>query len=101
MLTLLFMGIVAVSFALTNKEKPEAKTEKKTPTTWRYTGTSTAEGQFRLASNWEIGNGSSCGPNGNKPCQLTADAADKTELTEHLAGLTNAEVMGIVDSKKN
>lgn len=101
MLTLLFMGIVAVSFALTNKEKPEAKIEKKVATTWNYVGP--ANGDFSDENNWELGASTnpSCREDGNIPCQLTAEAADKDELHDHLDGMSNSEVLDISDSKRN
>ncbi len=86
----LIIAVVTMSFKMAN-----------TTTQWHYIGNSTTEGQFRQASNWSQGAGSGCGPNGTKPCQLTANASDETELAAYLDGLSNAEVMDIVDSKKN
>lgn len=101
MLTLLFMGIVAVSFALTNKEKPEAKIEKKVATTWNYVGTANP-GVFSDENNWEQGTSTNpnCGTDGDIPCELIAEAADKEELADHLEGMSNSAVLAISNSKR-
>lgn len=101
-LTLLFVGLVGLTFALNREAKTEIKTERKVATTWNYVGTANP-GVFSDPANWEPGASTnpSCGENGNIPCQLTADATDKDELRDHLDGMSNNEVLDISDSKRN
>lgn len=106
-LTLLFMGLVGLTFALNNKpavaakSEAEVKTEAKLLTTWRYVGTANP-GVFADEANWEIGASSdpNCADEGDIPCQLTAEAADENELRDHLDGMSNTQVLDISDSKK-
>lgn len=100
MLTLSLIGVVAMSFALVNEEKPEAKTETKASIAWRYVGTDNP-GVFSHAANWTQGEGSGCGPTGDTPCQLTADASNQTELAAYLAGRDNNNVLAISDSRRD
>lgn len=100
MLTLLLIGVVAMSFTLVNKEKSEAKTERKAATLFHYASESTSPGAFANPDNWEPGAGSvACGTGENKPCQITAE--DEADLESKLAGKNNTQVMGIVNNKRN
>ena len=102
MLTLLLIGVVAMSFTLVNKEKSEAKTEVKAPTTWRYNSSSTTEGAFANGSNWVKGSGSGCGTNGDKPCQIIVDADDPSELTDYFGDMSNEEILDLLpNSRRN
>lgn len=100
MLTLLLIGVVAMSFTLVNKGKSEAKTEVKVATLFHYASESTSPGAFANPDNWQPGAGSvACGTGENKPCQITAE--DEEDLESMLAGKNNAQVLGIVSSKRN
>lgn len=100
MFTLLLIGVVAMSFTLVNKGKSEVKTEAKAATIWRYVGTANP-GVFSDAANWTQGTGSGCGPVGDTPCQLTADASTPTQLSTYLAGRDNNNVLSISDSRRD
>lgn len=98
MLTLSLIGVVAMSFALVNKETPEAKTEVKATTAWRYIGT--ASQPFNDASLWELGTGSGCSSSGPRPCQLNIEAADENELDVLFSSLSSTDVYNM-SSKRN
>lgn len=93
MLTLLLIGVVAMSFTLVNKGKSEPKTVVKAPTTWHYTDTENP-GVYTDAANWEKGS-ASCGLSGTKPCQISVEASDETELAAYFSGMDNDDVLAI------
>lgn len=91
MVAALAIGAVTMSFKMAD-----------TATLWHYTSNSTAAGAFADASNWAQGAGSSCGTSGTKPCQISVDAANQTELGEYLDGMDNNAVLAInPNSKRN
>lgn len=65
-----------------------------TATVWHYTDTENP-GVFNDAANWEQGAASGCLPSGTKPCQISVDAANETELATYLSGMDNDDVLAI------
>lgn len=106
-LTKKLMGaVVAIALVLTTiltfafKAGDSKNHKKQEATIWHYTNNSTTAGAFANASNWAQGAGSGCGPSGNKPCEITVDAADESELDTYLSGLSNPQVLAINPSSK-
>lgn len=99
MLTLSLIGVVAMSFALVNKETPEAKAEVKVQTTFHYASESTSPGAFANPDNWQSGGSPvACNTGEEKPCQITAE--DEADLASKLSGRNNDQVLAIVDSRR-
>ncbi len=68
--------------------------------TFHYIGDSEAPNAFSDVSNWEQGGGDACGFEGNKPCQITVEANDLSELQDYLSGMDNNTVLSLDDSRR-
>lgn len=96
MVAALAIAAVTMSFKVAEKMGSAA------PTTWYYISEELDEGDFATAANWnKTNNTEACISSGERPCQISVEAADQTQLASVLSGKSNSQVLSMSTQRKD